>query len=320
LWPDRIVLGGIDDRSIATLEELYRSFKGAPVLRTGTRTAEMIKYASNAALAALISFSNEIGNLCAALGGVDCEEVMQGVHLSHYLSPRGSGGKPVRAPITAFLRAGCGFGGSCLPKDVRALIARGKEVGCSMDLLKQVIRINERQPERMVDLLRRHFSSLDRLPVAVLGLAFKPDTDDLRESPAIPLVKLLLDAGAVVTLYDPVAMPGARRARVFDGATYAETLEDAVASAKAALLVTAWPEFRRLERMPAEQRRSLVVVDGRRLLDKNRFERYEGIGRGAPAAREQQWPDHENRVGPRDSPRQTQTDVKNALCPAGLQA
>lgn len=283
MQPDRIVLGGIDDRSIAALEELYAPFKAAPVLRTGTRTAEMIKYTSNALLTALISFSNEIGGLCSAVGGIDCAEVMHGVHLSHYLSARGSGGRRVDTPITAFLQAGCGFGGSCLPKDVKALIARGNEVGCAMTLLQQVIRINLCQPQRMVDLLRLHFSSLRSVPVAVLGLAFKPGTDDLRESPAIPLVKLLLDAGARVRLYDPVAMPAARRAGLFAPNCYAKSLHDSLALAKAALVVTAWPEFRRLETLPLERRRSLVVVDGRHLLNGNRFACYEAIGRGAPA-------------------------------------
>ena len=282
--PDRIVLGGIDRRTLAALDRLYRPFRGVPILRTGTRTAEMIKYTSNALLASLISFSNEIGSLCEAIGGIDCEEVMQGVHLSQYLSPQMPSGRRLRAPATAFLRAGCGFGGSCLPKDTRALIARGRDAGSPMPLLERVMRINDRQPERMLDLLRRHVPSLEGLPVAVLGLAFKPGTDDLRESPAIHIVRRLLDAKAAVRLYDPVAMPAARQAGLFDGGCYAASLQDAIEPATAALVVTAWPEFRRLEKLPPDRRRSLLVVDGRRLLDKRRFERYEGIGLGPTTA------------------------------------
>lgn len=278
MQPDRIVLGGIDQKTLAVMGELYRPFKGVPVLRTATRAAEMIKYTSNALLATLISFSNEIGNLCADVGGIDCEEVMRGVHLSQYLSPRRPSGERVRAPITAFLRAGCGFGGSCLPKDVKALVARGKEVRCPMSLLTQVIRINEKQPQRMLHLLRRHFADLNGLPVAVLGLAFKPETDDLRESPAIPIVQSLLAAGARVRVYDPVAMPAARRSRLFEGVSYAATLRKAVATAKAVLVVTAWTEFRDLETLAQSRRRSWVVIDGRRVLDRNKFGCYEGIG------------------------------------------
>ncbi len=276
--PDRIVLGGIDPRSLAVMEELYRPFKGVPILRTTTRAAEMIKYASNALLATLISFSNEIGNLCADVGGIDSEEVMRGVHLSHYLTPQTPGRHRVPAPITSFLRAGCGFGGSCLPKDVKALIARGKEMRCPMSLLQEVIRVNEQQPQRLLHLLRRRFADLRGLRVTVLGLAFKPDTDDLRESPAISIIQSLLAAGARVQVYDPVAMPAARRSGLFDGVSYAASLRPAVASAQAVLLVTAWTEFRGLERLAPNRRRSLLVIDGRRLLDKNKFGCYEGIG------------------------------------------
>ena len=144
---DRLVLGGIDDRTHAVLEELYRSFPtSVPRLRTDTRTAEMIKYTSNSLLATMISFANEIGNLCAAVGDVDVAEVMQGVHLSHYLSPFAPDGSRVRAPIAAFLEAGCGFGGSCLPKDVRALIAEGERREQPMRVLRAVIETNEEQP------------------------------------------------------------------------------------------------------------------------------------------------------------------------------
>jgi UDPglucose 6-dehydrogenase len=279
LRPDRIVLGGLDGRTLGWLERLYRPFKDAPVLRTDTSTAEMIKYTSNALLATLISFSNEIGALCE-VNGTDCEDVMRGVHLSQYLSIRAPRGGRIAAPIVGFLRAGCGFGGSCLPKDVNALVGQSRDVGAAMPMMRQVMRINDRQPRRMLDLLRRHFPSLADLEVAVLGLAFKPGTSDVRESPAIPIVESLLAAGARVRVYDPVAMPGAERAGMFKGATYTRTLRDAVGSVSAALLVTAWPEFRALERLPLLRRRSLVVVDGRRMLDKSRFQRYEGIGFG----------------------------------------
>src|SRR6185436_1965308 len=143
LFPDRIVLGGIDARATDVLEELYKPFgPEVPRLRTNTRTAEMIKYASNSLLATLISFSNELANLGAALGGIDTTEVMRGVHLSQYFRGRNAEGLP---PITSFLKAGCGFGGSCLPKDVKALIVHGANSKQPMPLLEAVIRTNEEQ-------------------------------------------------------------------------------------------------------------------------------------------------------------------------------
>jgi UDPglucose 6-dehydrogenase len=127
--PDRIVLGAIDDKSMRLMVELYDGFDGTPILKTNNKTAEMIKYASNAMLATQISFANEIGNLCSTLGGVDVVDVMKGVHLSYYLRPRTKDGQRVQAPISSFLEAGCGFGGSCLPKDVKALVVHGKGGG-----------------------------------------------------------------------------------------------------------------------------------------------------------------------------------------------
>jgi UDPglucose 6-dehydrogenase len=186
--PDQIVLGGIDQRTIARLEELYAAFPDVPWVRTNNKTAEMIKYASNSVLATLISFSNEIAGLRTALGGVD--NVMRGVHLARDFTTRLPDGRAIAAPITSFLEAGCGFGGSCLPKDVAALAAQGREANASMRLLSAVLEINRGQPRRMLELLSRHFPSLNGVRVTVLGLAFKPDTDNVRESPALPIVRL----------------------------------------------------------------------------------------------------------------------------------
>ena len=275
--PDRIVLGGVDERTRKSLAMVYRSFDGVPILRTTNKTAEMIKYTSNALLATLISFSNEIGNLCSDLGGVDCVDVMQGVHLSQYLTPTTGNGR-VRAPIASFVAAGCGFGGSCLPKDVKALIARGNGVDSRMGLLKEVIRINEDQPGRMIELLKTRIADLRDVSVAVLGLAFKPETDDLRESPAIRLIDLLLKEGARVLAYDPVAMPAARRALSDREIKYCESLEVAVKRAKAILLVTSWKEFERVPKLMTTLRRHPVLVDGRRQLDKQKVKNYLGVG------------------------------------------
>jgi UDPglucose 6-dehydrogenase/GDP-mannose 6-dehydrogenase len=242
----------------------------------------MIKYASNSLLAALISFSNEIGNLCASLGGVDASDVFRGLHLSQYLSPELAGGSRVTAPITAFLAAGCGFGGSCLPKDVAALVAHGQSRGEAMPLLSAVMDTNRAQPRRMIELLRPHVASLAGARVAVLGLAFKPDTDDVRESPALPLIRLLLSEGAWVRAYDPIANENAKRALGEPEVVFCSELDEALAGADAALLATAWDEFRTLPDKLRGMRNPPLLVDGRRLVAPHDVERYEGIGLGRP--------------------------------------
>ena len=274
LFPDRLVLGGIDDRSIDALERLYESFVDVPRLRTNTRTAEMIKYASNALLATLVSFSNELANLGATIGGIDTVEVMRGVHLSQYFRNRNEEGLP---PITAFLAAGCGFGGSCLPKDVSALVAHGKRVGNSMPLLDSVIHLNRQQPKRTVALLRKHWSSLVGIKVAVLGLSFKPGTSDVRESPAFPIMRELIDAAAIVTAFDPVAVSEARRHFPDARVRYCDALDAAIDGVDAVVVVTSWPQFAELPAL-LKGERPVVFVDARRTFDKTSVNMYEGIG------------------------------------------
>ena len=278
MYPDRLILGGMDDRTIDTLAALYSPFNGVEQLRTNNRTAEMIKYTSNALLATAISFSNEIANLCSALGGVDVVEVMRGLHLSKYLSPILPDGSRSVAPITDFLWAGCGFGGSCLPKDVKALIAHGKRAGHPMSLLEAVIRVNEHQPHQLLALLRRHFRSLKGIRVAVLGLAFRPGTDDMRESPAIPIIKELLAAESEIKAYDPAASHQAAKAIRSQHFALCDDLVQAMTDVDAIMLVTRWEEFRRVPELLAQLRPQPVFIDGRRMLDKRTIARYEGIG------------------------------------------
>ncbi|MCK5418281.1 MAG: UDP-glucose/GDP-mannose dehydrogenase family protein, partial [Desulfobacterales bacterium] len=181
--PDRIVLGAIDPKSLDWMEKIYQCFENIDKVRTNNRTAEMIKYTSNSLLATMISFSNEIANLSAAIGDIDVTEVMQGVHLDKRLSPIFENGKRVVPPIIEFLKAGCGFGGSCFPKDVKALIAHGKQIGKPMKLLNAVIEVNQKQPREIIALIKKYFPDLRKIRIAILGLAFKPGTDDMRESP-----------------------------------------------------------------------------------------------------------------------------------------
>ncbi|BAU10092.1 GDP-mannose 6-dehydrogenase [Leptolyngbya sp. NIES-3755] len=278
MYPDRIVLGGIDDRSIDQLDALYTGFEGVDRLRTNNSTAEMIKYTSNSLLALLISFSNEIGNLCSAIGNTDIVEVMKGVHNSRYLTTVLPNGERIVPPITSFLAAGCGFGGSCLPKDVKALIAHGEKHQSQMPLLDAVIKVNQSQPQQVIARLNKHFPSLDGVKVAILGLSFRPNTNDMRETPAIPLIKALKAQNATLKAYDPVANSEAAKLLNPDEVELCDSLQGAIEGVDAIVLVTRWDEFRAVPELIAQLNPQPVFVDGRRLLDKHSIERYEGIG------------------------------------------
>jgi UDPglucose 6-dehydrogenase/GDP-mannose 6-dehydrogenase len=278
MYPDRIVLGGMDQQTIEWQAELYHGFPNVDVLRTNNKTAEMIKYAANSFLATCISFSNEMANLCAAIKNVDIVDVMHGVHISRYLSVQLPGGKRVQPPVVSFLAAGCGFGGSCFPKDVKALAAHGEKHHVSMDLLNAVLAINERQPQQIIRILKRRFASLQGVRVTVLGLAFRPDTNDMRESPAIPIIRALLREGATVKGYDPVAAPEARKLFAPQELELSQTLAEGVTQADAIVLVTRWDEFLKVPDLLRERTPQPLFVDGRRLIERTSIARYEGIG------------------------------------------
>ncbi len=277
MFPDRIVFGATDEKSLAMLEQVYAAFDNVPRIQTNNKTAEMIKYTSNALLATMISFANEIGNLSAQLGGIDIVDVMRAIHVNNYLSTETRDGTRFVAPITSFLEAGCGFGGSCLPKDVKALVSHGERAGVSMRLLDSVIQINQQQHQQVLVLLKKHFASLQNVRIAILGLAFKPDTDDMRESPAIPIIKGLQAEGARIQAYDPVAINEARK--IFDDAiVYCDSLASALQNVDAVVLVTRWSEFNQVPELLKSINPAPIFVDGRRMLDKRTIPNYEGIG------------------------------------------
>jgi UDPglucose 6-dehydrogenase/GDP-mannose 6-dehydrogenase len=276
--PDRIVLGGIDERTRDALARLYAVFPGVDLVKTSPRTAETIKYAANSLLATMISFANEMAGLSSAVGGVDVAEVMSAVHLDRRLSPILEDGQRIVPAFTTYLEAGCGFGGSCFPKDVKALIAHGRSAGAPMTLLDAVIAVNEAQPRRVVELLEEGLGALAERRIAVLGLAFKPNTDDMRESPAIPVVRSLAAAGASLVAFDPVAESEARAVFADLDLEYAADLEEAIADAEAIVLMTRWSEFERLPELLSGRDPQPLVVDGRRMLPKDSVARYAGIG------------------------------------------
>lgn len=271
LQPDRIVIGG-DEIALAGLRETYGGFAGVPVVETNARTAEMIKYVSNTMLATAISFANEIANLGSAIGEIDTVEVMRGVHLSRYLT----GPDGTRAGLASFYEAGCGYGGSCLPKDVAALIARGAQVGSPMRVLEAVAAVNDAQPAKLIGAVRDGLGDLAGRRITVLGLAFKPDTDDVRCTPAFPVIRQLLAAGAEVVAHDPIV--GAEVLGDFPGVSHVSDLAAAVKGADAVVLVTRWSDYHRIPELVADLDHPPVVVDGRRMLDRVGIAQYTGIG------------------------------------------
>ena len=265
--PDRIVVGAFTEADAGLVASLYEPL-GAPIVRADVASAEMIKLAANAFLMTRISFINEIANVCEATGA-DVEQVAKGVGLDHRLGPH-------------FLRAGIGWGGSCFPKDGVALKQLASNSGYHFQLLSAVIEVNELQKRRVVVKLEKHLGKVHGKTVALLGLAFKPNTDDLREAPSLVLASRLLAEGADVRAWDPVADASS----VLQGVTFCESVLDAVSGADAAVIVTEWDELKGLASEDVRQAmRRPVIVDGRNLLDPEQARSagflYEGIGRAA---------------------------------------
>jgi UDPglucose 6-dehydrogenase len=263
LFPDRIVLGADDPRSAAQLRELYGGWR-VDFLEVNTRTAEMIKYANNCLLATQISVCNEIANLAAALGGIDAHTVMQGVHLDNRWNPLTASGERINPGILRYLIPGCGFGGSCFPKDVQALVTQGRNLDLPMRVLEAVLKTNREQPLQVVRLLSQGLGGLQDRKIAVLGLAFKPDSDDVRQSVSLPIIQALLAGGARVAAADPVARHRAREVFTSSPVDIYADWRQAVQDADAVALVTAWDEYRSL---PIAELQALMrgdlIVDGR---------------------------------------------------------
>ena len=268
LRPDRIVIGAPTQQVAMSLLELYAPLE-RPMIITDVPSAEMIKYASNAFLSTKISFINAIANICE-LAGADVTQVMKGMGMDARIG-------------SAFLSAGLGFGGSCFPKDTDSLVHTAAALGYDFGLLQQVVEINRERAGHFVEMIAKALSPLDGRVVAMLGLAFKPNTDDMREAKSIEVIDRLLDLGASVRAYDPVAMPNARKT-LPASVTYCESPYEAATGADAVALVTEWNEFKflNLERLRRVMRRP-VVFDGRNLWEPERMRRlgyeYHSIGR-----------------------------------------
>jgi UDPglucose 6-dehydrogenase len=269
LHPDRVVIGADpgDEWAADAVANLYEPL-GGELVRTDVASAEMIKLASNAFLATKISFINEIANVSEEVGA-DVTEVARGMGLDERIGPK-------------FLKAGIGFGGSCFPKDTKALKQLAGNTGYHFQLLAAVIEVNELQKRRVMGKLTKHLGSLVGRKVALLGLAFKPDTDDMREASSLVLASRLQGEGATVSGYDPVAERPARE--LLPTVEFCESVADAVEGADAVVLVTEWPEFAELDWAELRERMATpLIVDGRNFLDPAALREagftYEGIGR-----------------------------------------
>lgn len=259
--PDRVVVGVDSEHAKEIMTKLYKPFMldGDRMIITDILSAEMIKYAANSMLATRISFMNDIANLCERVGA-DVNMVRKGIGSDSRIGSK-------------FLYAGCGYGGSCFPKDVKALIKTAEHNGYSMQVLKAVEEVNEKQKSILFDKLSKHFNgNLKGKTIAMWGLAFKPETDDMREAPALVLIDLLIKAGCNVNVYDPIAMDECKR-RIGDAVTYCKDKYEAVLNVDALLMVTEWKEFR----VPSwevlkKTMNQYVVIDGRNIYDRKELE------------------------------------------------
>ena len=270
---DRIIIGEHDEKSGDTLNALYKEFYGEktpPTIRTNLPTAELIKYANNAFLATKISFINTIANICEKIPRTDITTVAKGIGLDQRINPR-------------FLRAGLGYGGSCFPKDVKAVIAFSNQLGYTPTILQAVQEVNENQVKHAVEKIKEKLAELKGKRIAILGLSFKPNTDDMREARSIPIINQLLNEGANITAYDPVAIPSAKSI-LKNKIRYASSPIDCLKDADCCIIVTEWQEFKKLTPEDFIQNmRQPILIDGRRIYNPKQFSqklRFTAIGLG----------------------------------------
>ena len=276
LNPDYIVIGGYNKKSAEALETLYKEFHKEnlpPIIKTNLPTAELIKYANNAFLATKITFINTIANICEKIPGIDIKKIAEAIGKDHRINPH-------------FLNAGLGWGGSCFPKDVKALISFSKKIGYNPTLIEATWKANEDQIKFTIQKVKKELKTLKGKTIAILGLSFKPDTDDIREARSIKIINQLLREGAKIIAYDPMAMPNIKK--VFkEKIKYASSPTKCLKNADCAILVTEWEEFKKLKPEDFTQNmRESILIDGRRVYDPEEFSkklRYIVIGLGEPS-------------------------------------
>jgi UDPglucose 6-dehydrogenase/GDP-mannose 6-dehydrogenase len=273
-FPDRIIIGGENKKAISLCQSLYRHFDDPPFFFTNNPTAELIKYTNNAFLATLISFSNDIANLCQTIENVDVIDVLKGLHLDRRFYQKNKS-----APgILQYIKSGCGYGGSCLPKDTKALINFAQEKGAPLPLMEATNTINTVQPTKVISLIRSSFPSLKKLKIGVLGVAFKPNTDDIRHSPALPIIDILLNEKATVYAHDPRAIPSIEQSYTNTNLILDKTLSYIINHVDVLILITPWDNYRTLPTQLALIKKQPLFIDPRRVFDKHEISHYLGIG------------------------------------------
>jgi len=273
LNPDRIVVGTREEKAKKLMQKLYTPFTRAesPIIFTSIKSAEIIKYAANSFLATKISFINEISNLCELAGG-DITEIAKGIGMDKRIGSR-------------FLHSGIGYGGSCFPKDVSAIIQTARDYGLEMKILNAVQTVNEKQKEKIFEILRRHFKNdLEDKKITVLGLAFKPKTDDMRDAASIKIIKMLQAEGAKIKAFDPVATENAKKIFSKVNIEYMSNPYEAIKDTQAILIVTEWDEFRNIDLKKVKKlMKGNTIIDGRNIFDKTELKelgfQYYSIGR-----------------------------------------
>jgi UDPglucose 6-dehydrogenase/GDP-mannose 6-dehydrogenase len=277
--PDRIVLGHEDAQTRERLESLYAPWS-AEKLHVNTRTAELIKYANNALLATQVSAINEIANLAASLGGIDIMDVVRGVNLDKRWNPLSSDGSRVSPQILTYLVPGCGFGGSCFPKDLQALRSLGEQQGLPMKLMNAVLDINDSQPHQVLNIIEHDLPDIAGKGVLVLGLAFKPDTDDVRESASLKIINSLISKGAKVVAHDPVASENFKIAlgALANKIVFVDDWAREIADADVVIVATKWKQYEALADIDLKGK---ILFDARRMFTPSGMTNvaYRSIGR-----------------------------------------
>ena len=271
--PDKIVIGNFDENSALFVKEIFKNFKDkCEFVETNLESAELIKYTNNAFFSMLISFSNEIANISEKISGVDPYEILNALVLDKRITSIVNNEKIV-PNLASYLIPGCGFGGSCFPKDVQAILDYANKHEIHTPLLKAILNINAERPNKMVLLSEFVLGELKDKKISILGLTFKPETDDLRSSPALDAIQILLEKGANVFAFDPILKSKPNSTKLLQNCTVCTTIEDALKDSDVAMIFTKWPEFKSLDSKFLKQfMKNPIIIDGRGFLDKEKFD------------------------------------------------
>ena len=271
--PDKIVIGNFDENSALFVKEIFKNFKDkCEFVETNLESAELIKYTNNAFFSMLISFSNEIANISEKISGVDPYEILNALVLDKRITSTVNNEKIV-PNLASYLIPGCGFGGSCFPKDVQAILDYANKHKIHTPLLKAILNINAERPNKMVLLSEYILGELKDKKISILGLTFKPETDDLRSSPALDAIQILLEKGANIFAFDPTLKSESNSIKSLQNCTVCTTIEDALKDSDIAMIFTKWPEFKSIDSKFLKQfMKNPIIIDGRGFLDKEKFD------------------------------------------------